>query len=102
MLDRTFSKRGWALAYVIPFVLCGSALAMTIVITAARISWRHFYLFEGSMVIICCIPLILSRFMYFILWPSIVSAAYGLTTLIGMIVLGNRKLKHETKKRFHI
>lgn len=102
VIDITYGNTGWAMSYAVPLVLSGSALIITIIVVAARINWREFYLFELAIVIICITPIILRQFMDFVLWPSIASAAYGVFTFIGIIVLGHKKLTHETKKRLHI
>jgi hypothetical protein len=102
VVDRTFGNLGWAMDYAVPFVLCGSALVITVIVIAVKINWREFYLFQLAIVVICAIPLILREFMDFVLWPSIVSAIYGILTFIGIIILGNRKIKYETKKRLHL
>lgn len=102
VIDINTGNLGWSLDYAIPFVLCGSALTITIIVISARINWREFYLFEFAIVIICFIPFILRRFMEFVFWPSIVSAIYGGLTFLGIIVMCSRKLKQETRKRLHI
>jgi hypothetical protein len=93
--------RGWAMGRVVPFVLSGSSMVVTIVVMFTKMTWRRLYLFEMAIAIICFIPLIMSGFFDFVFWPSIVSAAYGLITIIGMIIFGDRRLKYEAKKRFH-
>lgn len=101
IIDVTLDQQGWAMSYAVPFVLCGSALIITIIIMVTRINWKEFYLFQMVIVAICFVPIIFRIFFSFIFWPSVVSAGYGLVTILGMLILGNKRFKHEMKKRFH-
>jgi hypothetical protein len=101
IVDVTLGQNGWAMSYVVPFVLWGSSLVVTLVVMFTKMTWKEFYLFEMAIVVICFIPIIARTFFKFVLWPSIISAAYGLITLLAMIIFGDKKLKYEIKKRFH-
>lgn len=102
IIDVTLTQQGWAISYVVPFILVGSTLAITIVFMLTKIDWKDYYPSQIAIVGLCFIPLIIRIFISFIFWPSVISAAYGFFTILGMIILGNKKFKHETKKRFHI
>jgi hypothetical protein len=102
IIDVTLDQQGWAMSYVVPFILVGSALAITIIFLLTKIDWKDYYPSQMAIVALCFIPLIIRLFISFIFWPSVVSAAYGFATILGMIILGNKKFKHETKKRFHM
>lgn len=101
IIDMTLNQQGWAMSYVVPFILCGSALIITIIVKFTKLTWREFYLFQIAIVSICFIPIIIRIFFNFVLWPSLISAVYGLVTILGMLLFAYRKFKHETKKRFH-
>ncbi len=101
IVDVTLGQNGWAMSYVVPFVLSGSALVVTIIVMFTKMTWKEFYLFQMAIVVICFIPIIARSFFNFVLWPSIISAAYGLITILAMIIFGDKKLKYEIKKRFH-
>lgn len=102
VIDVTLNQNGWAMSYVVPFILSGSALIITVIILLTKVNWRSFYPFQLTIVIICFIPLVVRIFFSFLFWPSLVSAVYGLVTILGMLIFGYRKFKHETVKRFHI
>lgn len=101
IVDVTLGQNGWAMSYVVPFVLSGSALVVTLIVMFTKMTWKEFYLFQMAIVVICFIPIIARSFFNFVLWPSIISAAYGLITILAMIIFGDKKLKYEIKKRFH-
>jgi hypothetical protein len=100
IIDATLNHQGWAMGYAVPFILCGSAMVITVIVLLTRVNWGEFYLFQVFIVAICFMPIIVRLFISFTSWPSIMSAAYGLFTVIGMLVLADKKFKHETKKRF--
>lgn len=101
IIDVTFKQDAWAMSYVVPFVLSGSALIVTIIVLCLKMTWKEFYYYQLAIAIICFIPLIARCYFNFIIWPSIVSAIYGAITIIGMLIFGDKKLKFEAKKRLH-
>lgn len=101
VVDSTFKQNGWAMSYVVPFVIWGSSLIVTMIVICIKMTWKEFYLFEVSIAILCFIPIIVGLLFNYVLWPSIVSAVYGAITLIAMIIFGDKKFKYETKKRMH-
>lgn len=101
IVDATLGQNGWAMSYVVPFVLSGSALTVTIIVMGTKMTWKEFYLFQMAIVIICFIPIVARAFLKFTFWPSIISAIYAVITLLAMIIFGDKKLKYEIKKRFH-
>lgn len=102
IVDINLGYSGWAMSYVVPFILCGSALIVTIIVMYTKMTWKEFYLFQMAIVVICFIPIIARAYFDFVFWPSIISAAYGLVTILAMIIFGDKKLKYEIKKRFHV
>jgi predicted nucleic acid-binding Zn ribbon protein len=101
IIDLTIGNKGWAISYAVPFILFGSALIVTIIVIYIKMTWKEFYYFQLSIAAICFIPIIARAFFKFVFWPSLLSAAYGLITIIGMIIFGDKRFKHELKKRFH-
>lgn len=101
LMDCVTGYKGWSMSYVVPFLIFGSSAATTCTVMLKKMTWKEFYLFQMSIVAICFIPILARIFFKFVFWPSIISAVYGLITIIGMFILGDRKFKFETKKRFH-
>jgi hypothetical protein len=101
IVDITTGNKGWAMSYVVSFILFGSALIVTIVALLTKITWKKFYLSQMTIVVICFIPLITRIFFSFVFWPSIVAATYGVITILGMLIFSYKKFKYETKKQFH-
>lgn len=101
IVDITTGNKGWAMSYVVSFILFGSALVVTIIILLTKITWKKFYLSQMTIVVICFAPLIARIFFSFVFWPSIVAATYGVITILGMLIFSYKKFKYETKKQFH-
>lgn len=101
ILDITVGSGDWAMSYVVPFVLSGSALIVTIIVLLRKMTWKELYLFQLSIVFVCFIPIIARIFFTFMFWPSIVSAVYGILTIFAMFIFSDKDMKFESKKRFH-
>jgi hypothetical protein len=101
IVDLTVDKQEWAMSYVVPFVLSGSAFIVTAIVLLKKMTWRELYLFQLSIAAICFIPIMARIFFTFVFWPSIVSAVYGLITIIAMLIFSDKGLKFESRKRFH-
>lgn len=102
IVDVATGYTGWAMGYAVPLMLFGSSLTVTIIVMCTRMTLRKFFLFQLAIAVICFIPLIMREFFDFVFWPSIVSAAYGFLTILGMLIFGDKKLRFEAKKRYHI
>lgn len=102
IIDSTFDLKGWTMSYIGPFVPSGTAFIITIIVICLKTTWKEFYFFQITIVAACCIPIISKLFYNFELWPSIVSALYGLVTILAMIIFGDKRFKYEAKKRLHI
>lgn len=101
ILDAATGKDEWAMSYVVPFILSGSSFTITIIVLLKKLTWKELYLFQLSIAAICFIPIVARVFFVFVFWPSIVSAVYGLITIIAMLIFSDKQLKFESKKRFH-
>jgi hypothetical protein len=101
VIDITFSLQGWTMSYIGPFVPSGTALIITVIVVCLKTTWKEFYFFQITIAAVCCIPIIAKLFYSFELWPSVVSALYGIVTIFAMIIFGDKRLKFEAKKRLH-
>jgi hypothetical protein len=101
IIDVTLKQNGWAMSYVVPFILSGSAFVITLMVMYIKMTWKEFYLFQMTIVAICFIPIVTRLFFRYEFGPSIVSAIYGLVTILAMAMFGDKKFKYETKKRLH-
>lgn len=100
-IDTTFSLKGWTMSYIGPFVPSATAFIITIIVVCLKTTWREFYSFQMTIAVVCFLPIVTKLFYSFELWPSIVSALYGIVTILTMIIFGDKKFKYEAKKRLH-
>jgi hypothetical protein len=100
-IDTTFSLKGWTMSYIGPFVPSATALIITIIVVCLKTTWKEFYTFQMTIAAACCIPIATKLFYSFKLWPSVVSAIYGIVTILTMLIFGDKKFKYEAKKRLH-
>lgn len=100
-IDTTFSLKGWTLSYIGPFVPSATALVITIIVASLKTTRKEFYYFQMTIAAVCCLPIIIKLFYNFKLWPSIVSALYGIVTILAMLIFGDKRFRYEAKKRLH-
>lgn len=101
IIDNTFHLKGWTMSCIGPFVPSATAFIITIIVVCLKTTWKEFYFFQITIAAVCCIPIISKLFYNFKLWPSIVSALYGIITILAMIIFGDKGFKYEAKKRLH-
>lgn len=102
-LDFFVGYRGWSVSYVVPSLLCAGILAIGLMAVFNRTNWAQYILYQVLMGIFGFIPLVLyllglSRNLVMVL----VTAGLGLASLLVMLVFGDRTIKSEFKRRFHI
>jgi len=101
IIDTTFNLGGWTMSYIGPFIPSATALIITIIVVFLKTTWKEFYFFQITIAAACCMPIITKLFFNFELWPSIVSALYGVVTILAMIIFGDKRFKYEANKRLH-
>jgi hypothetical protein len=100
-IDITFSLKGWTMSYIGPFIPSATALIITLISVFLKMTWKEFCYFQITIAVVCCIPIIAKLFYNFKLWPSIVSALYGIVCILAMLIFADKKFKNEAKKRLH-
>lgn len=103
VLDMIIGYRGWSVSYVIPSLLCAGTLAIGLMAVFNRTNWAEYVLAQVLIAIFGFVPLIL----YFLnisqnLIMVLVTTGISFTSLVAIIALGDRTVKSEFKRRFHI
>lgn len=101
-LDFFTGGEGWSINYVVPGILFCFSFTVTVIIMVNRMTRKKFWLFQFSIAFICILPVLVRFFIEFVLWPSLVAAAYGFVTIAGMFIFGDQTLKNEARKRLHL
>lgn len=101
-LDAITGYRGWSVTYVLPGLLSAGILAIGLMVMFNRTSWTQYVFYQFLMGLFGFIPLLL----YFLgvaqnLVMVLLTAAFGLASLLVTLVFGDRSFKSDFKRRFH-
>lgn len=103
ILDWIVGYTGWSVTYVLPSLLCAGILSITLMAVFSRTSWVQYVFSLSWMALFAFIPLIL----YLLdiaqnLVMVLITAALGIACLLTLIVFGDRTIKNEFRRRFHL
>lgn len=102
-LDFITGYRGWSVNYVVPGLLSAGIGAIGVMVVFNRTNWSQYVLYQVQMGVFAFIPLVLylmglSNSLVMVL----IAASLGLASLLVTIVFGDRSIKSEFKRRFHM
>ena len=102
-LDIIIGYTGWSVDYVVPGLLSAGIGAIGVMVVFNRTNWAQYVLYQVQMGIFGFIPLLLyllglSNSLIMVL----ITASLALASLLVTIVLGDRSIKSEFKRRFHL
>lgn len=102
-LDFIIGFRAWSINYVVPGLLSAGIGAIGVMVVFNRTSWPQYVLYQVQMGVFAFIPLVLylmglSNSLVMVL----IAASLGLASLLITIVFGDRSIKSEFKRRFHL
>ena len=102
-LDHSTGYNGWSVNYGIPSTILFADLSIVFLILVNRMNWQSYFMYQIAVTVFSFIPLIL--------WgaglltrPSLalITVVVTVIILIVTIVLGDRSVKTELKRRFHV
>ncbi len=103
IVDYTIGFSGWSTSYVVPGILCAGLGGINAMIVFNRTSWAQYVFYQCIMAVFGFTPLLLwllgladNRIMV------IIAVSMALASLLGTIVFGDRTVKSEFKRRFHV
>lgn len=103
VIDYETGYRGWAVNYAIPSTLLFMDIGVVFLIIVNRLNWQSYFMYQIAITIFSFIPVIL--------WAAglvtnpamaLVTVIITVLTLIITILLGDRSVKNELKRRFHL
>jgi hypothetical protein len=102
-LDFIVGYTGWSVSYVVSSLLCAGILSIGLMAIFSRTSWTQYVFSLAWMALFSFVPLILllvgiAQNVVLV----IITAALGLACLLTLIVFGDRTIKNEFKRRFHL
>lgn len=102
-IDHARGYSGWSVNYGIPSTIVFADLAVVALIVVNRMNWQSYFMYQLAITVFSLIPLILWA-AGLVTRPMMAVAAVFITGLILLvtIVKGDRSVKTELKRRFHL
>ena len=102
-LDIFLGYQGWSVDYVVPGLLAAGIVSIGMMVVFNRLQWVQYVLYQVIMGLFGFIPLLL----YFLgiahsLVMVLVAAGLGLASILVTMVFGDRSIKTEFRRRFHL
>jgi NRPS condensation-like uncharacterized protein len=102
-IDNSTGYSGWSVNYGVPSTILFADLAVVFLILVNRMNWQSYFMYQIAITVFSFIPLILWAAGLITRLPlTIVTVAVTVLILAVTIVLGDRSVKNELKRRFHV
>lgn len=103
LVDQFTIFEGWSVNYVVPQILTLSNVAIFILMMINRMVWREFVFYQLAMTVIGLVPIALIVF-DLVTRPlaSIVCIVISTVILLGTVIFGDKTVKCELIRRFHV
>lgn len=102
-IDYTRGYSGWSVNYGIPSTILFADLSVVVLILVNRMNWQSYFMYQIAITIFSFIPLILWAAGLITRPPlTIVTVTLTVILLTVTILRGDRSVKNELKRRFHI
>ncbi|MDF2988421.1 MAG: hypothetical protein K0R50_3931 [Eubacterium sp.] len=103
IMDYSIGYSGWSVNHVIPEIIILANISVLILVIINRMYWQTYVLNQIIIAVLGFIPGILYLFgLIKVPLPSIVASATSFTVLLGTMIFGDKSIKSELKRRFHI
>ena len=102
LIDYMTGFHGWSFNFAIPSVLLFDLIAAVFLILVNRMNWQSYLMYQIAITIFSFIPLILWA-AGLITQPlmAVITVVLSVAVMIVTVVLGDRSVKNELKRRFH-
>lgn len=93
----------WSVNYVIPFLIIGAAVAMTLMIVIRPMKYRAITIYQLVIAVLGVMSVFLWIFGWSeVEWPVVTAAWIAMLCFVTMLVFSWRRTRNELKKRFHL
>ena len=94
---------GWSVNYVIPSLILFDVIAIVFLILVNRLNWQSYFMYQIALTFFSFVPLILWA-VGLVTRPllSLVAVVLSVAVLAVTMILGDRSVKDELKRRFHL
>lgn len=102
LIDYMTGFRGWSVNYAIPSLILFEVIAIVFLILINRLNWQSYFMYQIAITIFSFIPLILWAAGW-ITSPmmSVITVILSVSVLLITVILGDRSVKKELKRRFY-
>lgn len=101
--DRFTGGYGWAINYVIPFMCAGAIITLIVLSITNTLNFEDILYYEFLYAIFGILPIVfMVTNLVTVAYPSVISIALSVISLVGMFVFRGKKILHELGYRFHV
>lgn len=102
-LDVMTGFDGWSVDYVIPGIILFDIIAVVFLILVNRMNWQSYFMYQIALTVFSFIPLLL-WWIGLVKRPllSLIAVVLAVSVLAVTILLGDRGVKDELRRRFHL
>lgn len=103
LIDYMTGFQGWSFNYAIPSVLLFDLIAAVFLILVNKLNWQSYFMYQMAITIFTFIPLILWA-VGLVTRPlmSCITVLLSVSVMFITVILGDRSVKNELKRRFHL
>ncbi|MFB9860188.1 DUF6320 domain-containing protein [Salinicoccus siamensis] len=103
VIDAMSGSVQWSVDYVVPFLIIGGILLMSIFMLRVRLKWSGYVSFLLLMIALSFVPGLLHLVgMATVMWPSVVALLFGVTTFTLIFAFATRAFMTQLGRRFHL
>lgn len=103
VIDVVIGFNGWSVDYVVPQVAILANIGIFILLIVSKLDWKRYVLHQMGMAFLGFVPVILSLFQV-VNHPlmSYIATATSVVILVFTVIFGDKSLKSEITRRFHV
>ena len=103
LIDSLTGLHGWSVDYAIPCVVLFEVAAILLMMLVNRMNWQCYFMYQIAITVLSFIPLIFWK----IGWTrhpllTVLSVVISVAALLATVLLGDRSVKRELRRRFHV
>jgi hypothetical protein len=101
-IDFLTGNRGWAVDYVVPFLIISGSAAISILSIIQPFKYTEYLIYLLITALLGLIPLaMLISGVAKVFWPNAICVLYSLLTVLGVAFFTGRRFRLEIKKKLH-
>ena len=103
LIDSLTGLHGWSVDYAIPCVVLFEVAAILLMMLVNRMNWQCYFMYQIAITFLSFVPLVFLK----IGWTkrpmlTVLSVAVSVWALVLTVLLGDRSVKRELRRRFHV